>query len=202
MARILIVDDEVNIIRVLSDILQDEDHIVYSAGTGQEAISFVSKNKVDLVFLDLWLPDIDGLEVLDRIRKQTEEVPVVMISGHGSIDIAVKSTKQGAYDFLENPLSMERIITVTGNALESYRLRRENRKLRRDAGFDDEMIGMSPAISEVKAVIAKAASTNARVFITGENGTGKELVARAIYARSARSDKPLFRSTARRFRTS
>ncbi len=190
MARILIVDDESNIIKTLSAILQDEGHIVYSASSGQEAISFLGKNDVDLMFLDVWLPDIDGIEVLEKVRQTSPEVSVIMISGHGSIDIAVKSTKMGAFDFLEKPPSMERILTATGNALERIRLRRENIQLRREALQEDEMIGKSAPMMEVRGIIETAAATNARVFITGDNGTGKELVARAIFRKSKRSDKP------------
>ncbi len=190
MAKILIVDDEKNIIKTLSAILQDENHIVYSSMTGEEALAFLRKNDVDLVILDVWLPDIDGIEILERIKKTTPEVAVIMISGHGSIDIAVRSTKMGAFDFLEKPPSMERIITTVNNALEQIRLRRENIKLLKDSILEDEMIGTSPKIMEVKSIIDTAAATSARVFITGDNGTGKELIARAIYRKSSRSDKP------------
>ncbi|HON78619.1 MAG TPA: sigma-54 dependent transcriptional regulator [Spirochaetota bacterium] len=193
MAKILIVDDEKNIIKTLSAILQDENHIVYSSENGEEALQFLRKNDVDLIFLDVWLPDIDGIEILERIKKTTPDIAVIMISGHGSIDIAVKSTKMGAFDFLEKPPSMERIITTVNNALEQIRLRRENIKLLRDSMLEDEMIGTSPAIMEVKTIIDKAAATNARVFITGDNGTGKELVAKAIYRKSSRSDKPFIK---------
>jgi two-component system nitrogen regulation response regulator NtrX len=190
MARILIVDDEKNIIKTLTAILQDENHIVYSGESGEEAIQFLRRNDVDLIFLDVWLPDMDGIELLERVKKTTPDVAVIMISGHGSIDIAVRSTKMGAFDFLEKPPSMERIITSVNNALEQIRLRRENVKLLKDSMLEDEMIGTSPGITEVKSIIDTAAATNARVLITGDNGTGKELVARAIFRKSSRSDKP------------
>jgi two-component system nitrogen regulation response regulator NtrX len=190
MARILIVDDEKNIIKTLTAILQDENHIVYSGESGEEAIQFLRRNDVDLIFLDVWLPDMDGIELLERVKKTTPDVAVIMISGHGSIDIAVRSTKMGAFDFLEKPPSMERIITSVNNALEQIRLRRENVKLLTDSMLEDEMIGTSPGITEVKSIIDTAAATNARVLITGDNGTGKELVARAIFRKSSRSDKP------------
>ncbi|MBP7586193.1 MAG: sigma-54-dependent Fis family transcriptional regulator [Spirochaetes bacterium] len=189
MAKILIVDDEKNIIKTVSAILQDEDHIVYSAGSGEEALAFLRKNDVDLIILDVWLPDIDGVEILERVKKTSPEVAVLMISGHGSIDMAVKATKMGAFDFLEKPPSMERIITAVNNALEQIRLKRENLRLLKDSVQEDEMIGDSKAMAEVKAVIDKAASTNARVFISGDNGTGKELVAKAIHRKSLRADK-------------
>jgi len=190
MAQILLVDDEINIIKTLSSILQDEDHIVYSAKTGQEAVDFLRANDVDLAILDVWLPDVDGIDLLERTKAVNQEMAVIMISGHGSIDIAVKSTKLGAYDFIQKPLAMERVLTSVNNALEHMRLRKENIKLRKEFHLDDEMIGNSPKIEEIREIIETAAKTNARVFITGDSGTGKELVARAIYHRSKRSDKP------------
>ena len=190
MAKLLIVDDEINIIKTLSSILQDEDHIVYSCRTGDEALDFLRGNDVDLAILDVWLPDVDGIDLLERIKGMYPDVAIVMISGHGSIDIAVKSTKLGAYDFIQKPLAMERIITSVNNALEHMRLRRENIKLRKEFHVDDEMIGNSAKIMDIREIIETAAKTNARVFITGDSGTGKELVARAIYYRSKRSDKP------------
>ncbi len=190
MAKILIVDDEKNIITTISAILQDEDHIVYSAPSGEEALSFLRKNDVDLIILDVWLPDIDGVEILERVKKTNPDIAILMISGHGSIDIAVKATKMGAFDFLEKPPSMERIITAVNNALEQLRLKRENVRLLKNLSQDDEMIGESKPMQEVRAIIERAAATSARVFITGDNGTGKELVARAIHRKSLRADKP------------
>lgn len=190
MAKILIVDDEKNIINTISAILQDEEHIVYSAYTGEEALNFMRKNDVDLVILDVWLPDIDGIEILNRIKKTNPNIAILMISGHGSIDIAVKATKMGAFDFIEKPPSMERIITSVNNALEQIRLKKENMRLMKDLVHDDEMVGQSKAIQEIRAIIDRAAATNARVFITGANGTGKELVAKAIHRKSLRADKP------------
>ncbi len=193
MAKILIVDDEPNIIKTLSAILQDEDHVVFSCGNGEQALAFLDKNEIDLVLLDVWLPDIDGLEVLKKIAESHTDFAVIMISGHASIDIAVKSTKMGALDFLEKPPSMQRVITSVNNALERVILRKENIRLRQGAMLEDEMIGNSESINEVKKIIETAARTNARVFITGENGTGKELVAKAIHKNSRRSSKPLIK---------
>lgn len=193
MARILVVDDEPNIIKTISAILQDEGHIVYPAGGGRDALDFLKRNDVDVVFLDVWLPDIDGVALLEQINQIAPEISVIMISGHGSIDIAVKSTKLGAFDFLEKPPSMERIITSLNNALERIRLRRENIQLRREAQQEDEMLGNSPEIAEIRRVIDAAAATTARVFITGDNGTGKELVARSIFRKSKRSDRPFIK---------
>ena len=189
MGKVLIIDDESNIINVLEDIMKDENHIVYSAKNGKEALDFLSRNDVDLAFIDVWLPDIDGLEILEKIKAKGSDTAVIMISGHGSIDIAVKATKLGAYDFLEKPPSLERVITVANNAIEHVMLRRENKMLKRETGIEDEMIGSSEAMDVVRETIDKSAATNARVFITGENGTGKELVARAIYRTSKRADK-------------
>ncbi len=193
MARILIIDDEPNIIKTLTAILQDEGHEVSSAKAGQEGLGFIKRSDVDVVLLDVWLPDIDGIEVLQRVKESRPDIAVIMISGHGSIDIAVKSTKMGAFDFLEKPPSMERVLTSVNNALEQLRLRRENLQLRREAGMEDEMIGGSAAMGEIRQTIETAAATNARVFITGGNGTGKELVARAIFRRSKRSDRPFIK---------
>jgi len=191
MARILVVDDEVNIIKTVSSILQDEDHEVFSSQSGGGALEFIRSNEVDCVILDVWLPDTDGIDVLSRINKLYPEVAVIMLSGHGSIDIAVRSTKLGAFDFIQKPPAMERIITSVNNAIEQVRLKRENLKLRKETRVDEDMIGNSTGIAHIREIIETAAATNARVFITGESGTGKELVARAIYRRSKRSEKPL-----------
>ncbi len=190
MAKILVVDDEKNILNTTKAILQDEGHDVYTVENGNSAVQFIKSNECDVVFLDVWLPDIDGVEVLQRIKQIKHDIAVIMISGHGSIDIAVKSTRFGAFDFLEKPPSIERVITSLNNAIEQIQLKRENIQLKKNITMEDEMIGNSPAMQEVKRIIDTAASTNARVFITGENGTGKELVARAIYRKSKRSDQP------------
>ncbi len=193
MAKILIVDDEINILKTLVSILQDEGHIVFSAENGESALNFLRKNDVDCLILDIWLPDIDGIEILERVMTLYPDIAVIMISGHGSIDIAVKSTKLGAFDFIQKPPSLERVVTSVNNALEHSRLRRENIKLREETGFEDEMIGKSPRMMEIRDVIETAAATNARVFITGESGTGKEMVAKAIYKKSKRADKPFIK---------
>lgn len=190
MARILIVDDEENIISTMTHVLQDEGHVVFSAGNGADALNFLKKNEVELVILDVWLPDMDGLDLLENIKSSGLEASVIMISGHGSIDIAVRSTRIGAFDFIEKPPSLDRLITSVNNALERVRLKKENIKLKKMSFVDDEMVGDSPEIRDIKEAIKRAAKTNARVFITGENGTGKELVAKAIYQLSNRSDKP------------
>jgi len=190
MARILIVDDEENIISTITHVLQDEGHVVFSANNGTDGLNFLRKNEVELVILDVWLPDMDGLDLLEKLKSSGIEASVIMISGHGSIDIAVRSTRIGAFDFIEKPPSLDRLITSVNNALEQVRLKKENIKLKKMSFVDDEMVGDSAEIKEIKDVIKRAAKTNARVFITGENGTGKELVAKAIYQLSNRSDKP------------
>ncbi len=193
MARILIVDDEENIINSMTPILQDEGHVVFSGKNGEEALSFLKKNEVDLIILDVWLPDADGIELLEKIKKMYPESAAIMISGHGSIDIAVRSTRIGAFDFLEKPPSLDRLVTSVSNALEQVRLRRENIKLKKKSFVDDDMIGYSNPVNEIKDIIKRAAKTNARVLITGESGTGKELVAKAIFQLSNRSDKPFLK---------
>lgn len=193
MAAILIVDDEPNIVNSITHILQDEEHTVFSAGNGDDALNILKKNNPDLVILDVWLPDLDGVDLLGRMKKIKPDTAAIMISGHGSIDIAVRSTRMGAFDFLEKPPSLDRLVTSVNNALERVRLRRENQQLRRKAFIDDEMIGESGQINEIKSTIKKAARTNARVLITGESGTGKELVAKAIFQLSGRSEKPFIK---------
>ncbi len=193
MAKILIVDDESNILSTISSILQDENHTVFTAAAGTAALEFLKNNNMDLVILDVWLPDFDGLELLEKIKSIYSDIGIIMISGHGSIDIAVQSTRLGAFDFIEKPPSLDRLITSVNNALENVRLVRENKKLKQKSFIDDDMIGASAAINNIRGTIKKAAKTNARVFITGDSGTGKELVARAIYQLSNRSDKPFIK---------
>ncbi len=166
---------------------------MFSAENGEQCLTFLRKNDVDCVLLDIWLPDIDGIEILERISTLYPDIAVIMISGHGSIDIAVKSTKLGAFDFIQKPFSLERVITSVNNAMEHSRLKRENIKLREETGFEDEMIGSSARMMEIRDIIETAAATNARVFITGESGTGKEMVAKAIYKKSKRADKPFIK---------
>ncbi len=190
MSNILIIDDEINIINTLSSILEDEGHKVYKGLKGADAFEILENNDIDLAILDIWLPDMDGIDLLGKITDKNPDMAVIMVSGHGSIDTAVKSTKMGAYDFLIKPPPMERVITSVNNALEQLRLKKENIKLRKKTYAEDEMIGNSPAIIEIKNIIKTAARTNARVFITGDSGTGKELIARAIYQMSNRSGDP------------
>lgn len=183
--RVLIVDDEDNIRKVLREILEDEGFDVEEAESGEEALTLNERKMFDLVFLDIWLPGIDGLEVLKRIREGEISPYVVMISGHGNIQTAVEATKLGAYDFIEKPLSLEKIILTAKNAVREKRLQDENRLLK-TAEENVVLIGESPALKSIRRLIDEVAPTEGTVFITGENGTGKELVARLIHLKSKR----------------
>jgi len=190
MKSILVVDDEEGIREILSDILQDEGYQVTTAGDGLVALGILERELIDCVLLDVWLPGKGGLEVLEEIRREYPRVPVVIISGHGNIDMAVKAVKQGAYDFLEKPLSLERVTTVVRNAVEVQELRAENISLRGKVRSTPRLVGQSPGIEMIRKMIIQTAESDARVLITGENGTGKELVAREIHDRSGRRDRP------------
>jgi two-component system nitrogen regulation response regulator NtrX len=188
--HILIVDDEKAIRTTLRGVLEDEGYRVSAVGSGPEAIALVQEEAPDLVFLDIWMAGMDGLEALAELKRLRPESAVVMISGHGTIETAVKATKLGAYDFVEKPLSLEKTLLAAARALEHSRLERENRDLRERLERGQEIVGRSPLIDELRAQIATAAPTNGRVLIHGENGSGKELVARAIHALSARREGP------------
>jgi len=189
IARVLIVDDEKSIRNSLRDILEYEKFEVDDAENGIVAIDSVKANKYDVVLLDIKMPQMDGIEVLGHILDITD-VPVIMISGHGTIETAVESIKLGAYDFISKPIDLNRLLITVRNALDRSNLVNETKRLRRKTGKSFEMIGTSEAMKHVKELIAKVAPTEARVLITGENGTGKELVARAIHEKSNRSDGP------------
>ncbi len=190
MSTILIIDDEPGIRTVLRDVLEDEDYSVIDAEDGIQGLAELAANSVDLVFLDVWLPNMGGIDVLKRVREQHPDVEVIMISGHANISLAVQATKMGAFDFLEKPLSLDRTMTVVRNALAMEDLRRENRSLKKSIFIDDRMIGSSPGMMAVRGLIEQAAASDSRILILGENGTGKELVAREIHVRSARSAGP------------
>lgn len=187
---ILVVDDEQGIRDVLSDILGDEGYEVLTAEDGLVGLGVLERNVVDCILLDVWLPGRGGLDVLEEVRATYPRIPIVMISGHGTIDVAVKAVKNGAFDFLEKPLTLDRVTTVVRNALELESLRRENESLRVHVAERPRLVGQSPAIVRIRDVIAQTADTDARVLITGENGTGKELVAREIHDSSGRRDGP------------
>ncbi len=187
---ILIVDDEKAIQTSLQGVLEDEGYQVAAAGTGSEALARLAEEAPDLILLDIWMPGIDGLEALAEIKQLRPDQTVVMISGHGTIETAVKATKLGAYDFIEKPLSLEKTLLTVARALEHSRLERENRELRQQVERQHQIVGDSPAIRELRSHIALAAPTNGRVLIYGENGAGKELVARAIHTLSGRRKGP------------
>lgn len=190
-ARILIVDDEPGIRLSLKGILgEDEGHTVLECETAEDAFPLIARELPDLIFLDIWLPGMDGIEALSRIKESYPQLPVIMISGHGNIETAVSAIKAGAHDFIEKPLSLEKIVMAVNRTLEFVLLKRENEVLRISQGNSPiDLDGNSPAIMEVKRQIARVAPTDAWVLITGGNGTGKEIAARSIYAKSERSNK-------------
>jgi two-component system, NtrC family, nitrogen regulation response regulator NtrX len=188
--RILVIDDESAIRDSLKMILEYEGYDVLLAATGEEGIAQAEREAPDLVFLDVKMPGMDGLEVLQRLRHIVEVTPIVVISGHGTVSTAVEATKLGAFDFIEKPLERERVLVTVRNAVDSRRLRSENRSFKRDAEKRYQIIGDSALLGAVRASIAKAAPTSATVLIWGESGVGKELVARAIHRESLRRDGP------------
>ncbi len=189
--RVLVVDDEQTILESVTDILEDEGFTVLKAPDGEAALKIMEDELPDLVLLDVWMPGMDGLEVLKRIRVEWPFVPVLIMSGHGTIETAVKATKLGAYDFIEKPLSYEQLLLTIQNALRYHDLQEENVLLKQKAEPRQELTGESPVMRHLKEQIQLVAPTNAWVLIQGENGTGKELVARTIHNLSKRRDKPL-----------
>jgi two-component system nitrogen regulation response regulator NtrX len=188
--NILIVDDEKSICQSLEGILTDEGYEVQTAPSAEEALRMMEEEAPHLVLLDIWLPGMDGLEALKIIKTEFPQVRVVMMSGHGTIETAVKATKLGAFDFIEKPLSLEKIILVINHAMDMMRLEEENVLLKQKLTQSFELTGKSPVIMELKEQISIVAPTNAWILIMGENGTGKELVARSIHRKSRRSQKP------------
>ncbi len=190
MALILVVDDERAIRNSLKDILEFESYTVLLAENGKEALELLQNNKVDLIFSDIKMPEMDGIDFLKSAIEMRGDIPIVMISGHGTIDIAVDAIKHGAFDFIAKPLDLNRILITVKNALEKTELVQETTKLRRKISSKYEMIGESAPMMNIKNMIAKVAPTDARILITGPNGAGKELVARAVYEQSTRKKAP------------
>ncbi|HEX2224143.1 MAG TPA: sigma-54 dependent transcriptional regulator [Thermoanaerobaculia bacterium] len=188
--RILIVDDEGGIRSTLSAILEDEGYRTETAGTAGEAAGRLRSEPFDAVLLDLWLPDRDGLELLAELRETGFDHPVIVISGHGNVDTAVKATRLGAYDFLEKPLSLSRVVLTVQNALERGRLERELRELSDRLERTEPLLGNSAVMQRLKAELRTAAGSDSRILILGENGTGKELVARQVHRLSKRAHSP------------
>ncbi len=189
-ASILVVDDEKRICSSLTGIFEDEGYKVRAVHDGHAALQHIEMQLPDLMVLDLWMPGMDGLQVLESVKKRYPALPVIVISGHGNIETAVKAAKLGAYDFLEKPLSLDKTLIMVERALDQRRLLQENQDLRKRVERKYEMIGKSKAMQEIRERIATAAPTNGRVLIYGENGTGKELIARALHRQSLRAEKP------------
>jgi len=189
--RIMIVDDEQAIRDSLQGLFEDEDYLVTCAASGEEAVARFRKSPVDCVLLDIWMPGIDGLETLARLRNIDSSVPVVMMSGHATIDTAVRATRQGAFDFVEKPLSSDRLLILARNAMEKRKLARENFELKQTAEQQSrcELIGQSKAIHDVREMIKRVAVTDAPVLILGEHGTDKAVAARLLHQYSTRSEK-------------
>lgn len=190
MSKILVIDDQKSIRNTLKEILEYEKNEVVLAENGPEGLELFDNEKFDIVLCDIKMPDMDGIEVLQKLMEKSGDTPVIMISGHGNIDTAVDAIKKGAYDFIEKPLDLNRLLVTIRNAIERKDLVTETKVLRRKVSKTGEMIGESPAIMAVKEMIEKVAPTDARVLITGSNGTGKELVARWLHEKSNRSDQP------------
>ena len=186
-SRILVIDDEAEIRRSVRMILEYEGYEVLEASSGPEGLAMAEREAPDLVFLDIKMPGMDGLEALQRIKAPNEALPVVIISGHGTVSTAVEATKAGAFDFIEKPLASERVLVTIRNALDRTRLADENRSLKRAVEVRHQMVGESPALRQVWDAIKRAAPTNATVLLLGESGAGKELVARSIHRNSLRS---------------
>lgn len=190
MAKILVIDDERSIRNIISELLEMEGHAVKTAENGALGYEMVGREPFDLVISDIKMPEMDGIELLDKLIDTHPDTTVVMISGHGSIDTAVECIKKGAFDYIEKPIDMNRILVTVKNALERGSLVKETKTLRRKVAKVAEIVGESPAIARVKMLIDKVATADARVLITGSNGTGKELVARWLHEKSDRSAMP------------
>lgn len=189
MAKILIIDDERMIRRTMKDVLEYEKYEVFEAEDGLSGLEMIKNNKFDLVFCDIKMPGIDGIEVLEK-SLEFSDAPIVMISGHGTIDTAIEAIKKGAFDYLAKPLDLNRILVTSRNALDKSILVKENKVFKKKITNKYEIVGNSEALNSILEMVDRVAPTDARVLITGENGTGKELIAHRIYERSNRSNAP------------
>ena len=190
MANILVIDDEKSIRNTLQEVLEYESHKVDLATNGGEGLELFEKNSYDVVLCDIKMPGMDGIEVLEKMHQQANDLPIIMISGHGNIDTAVEAIKKGAYDFIEKPLDLNRLLVTMRNATERNDLVTETRVLKRKISKTYDIVGESEGIIKVKDMIERVAPTDARVLVTGDNGTGKELVARWLHEKSPRSGMP------------
>src|SRR3954464_6377817 len=187
---VLIVDDEAGVRSALSGVLRDEGYTVEAVDSGEACLERVARAAYDVIVLDIWLPGLDGLATLERLQERHVEAPVIMISGHGNIESAVRAVKIGAFDFVEKPLSLDKTALGGGNAVRQGSLELENRGLRATMDRRHTIVGESYVLRQLLEQVAMAAPTNGRVLIYGENGTGKELVARTIHMRSRRAKGP------------
>lgn len=191
MPKILVIDDEKSIRNTLKEILSYENYEVHEAPDGAEGVKMAEKEKYDIILCDIKMPKMDGIEALEKLQEKNADVPVVMISGHGTIETAVEALKKGAFDYISKPLDLNRMLITIRNAMERTSLITETKVLKRKIFKTTEMIGESEGIQKVKEMIERVGPTEARVLITGENGTGKELVARWIHEKSARAGLPI-----------
>ena len=183
MAEILVIDDEAPIRETLKEILEYENYTVTTADDGNKGLQLIQKNDYDVVLCDVKMPGIDGMELLDRAQALRPDLPFIMISGHGNVEMAIDATKKGAYDFITKPPDLNRLLISIRNAIDRNNLVSETKVLKRKVAKTFDIIGETPAIGKIKETIEKVAPTEARVLITGENGTGKELVARWLHAK-------------------
>ena len=191
MANILIIDDEKSIRKTLREILEYENYKVEEAGDGSEGLNLLKANGYDVVLLDIKMPKMDGMEALEKIRILYPDLPVIMVSGHGTLETAVEAVKKGAYDYVAKPMDLNRLLITVRNALDKTNLITEAKVLKRKVSKTRVILGKSPSIKKINDKIEKVAPTDARVLITGENGTGKELVARWIHEKSNRHEGPI-----------
>ena len=187
--KILVIDDEAGIRSSLKGILEDEGYIVKTTSTGEKGLDLIRGENFDVLLLDIWLPEMSGLDVLQKLKASEDNIKVIMITGHGTIETAVKATKLGAFDFLEKPLSLEKVVVTVKNALQQKRLEEENIQLREKVRAKSQLVGKSSCLQKIREQIKKVSPTNALVLIQGEGGTGKELIARLIHQNSHRRHK-------------